>query len=137
MGGSYSPTIVVVDELQTVETSNIISDLQKNHDFNVRLMDYEAALDEVMGRNVIAAVVFDKSLDQGVNVIQLRDTVEGFQLSRLLEDELSLLENIKTLDAQLSSILVNEKIVFNLFDLYLVVNNTFSYQLDHKRPVSI
>jgi len=137
MGGSYSPTIVVVDELQTVETSNIISDLQKNHAFNVKLMDYEAALDEVMGRNVIAAVVFDKSLDQGVNVIQLRDTVEGFQLSRLLEDELSLLENIKTLDAQLSSILVNEKIVFNQDDLYLEVKNTFSDQWDHKRPVSI
>jgi ABC-2 type transport system permease protein len=137
MGGSYSPTIVVVDEIQTVETSNIISDLQKDHAFNVKLMDYDAALDEVMGRNVIAAVVFDKSLDQGVTVIQLRDTVEGFQLSRILEDELSLLENIKTLDTQLSNILVNEKIVFNRDDLYLEVKNTFSDQWENKRPVKI
>ena len=108
MGGSYVATIAVVDEDQSVEASNLITKLTSEYNFKVNLVSYDEAINQVMNRDAISFVHLKQAFNEsatGIEIIQIRETVESAQLSRILESEIALINNTNYLVDQTAQII--------------------------------
>lgn len=140
MGGSYVATLAVVDLDQSIESSEIITGLSSVYGFNVKLMSYEDALLEVENRNVISAVVLNAAFNQiekGIEIIQIRETVESFQLSRILESEVERINNIVSLSDRILNVAETNDVNVELNALRSAVRSTYLDHWDNKRPMTV
>lgn len=140
MGGNYSASIAVIDMDQSIESSDIITKLSSEHGFGVKLMTYEEALKEVENRNVIAAVVFNKSFNQmenGIEIVQIRETVESSQLSRLLQSEVERANNIVLLSDRIIEVSDANAVTIEPNALRSSVRSTYLDYWENKKPISL
>lgn len=140
MGGSYKPTLAVVENHQSVDAANVISKLSSNYNFNVKLVNYDEAMAMVTNRDVEMALIFNSSFasrDDGIEIIALRDSVESFQLQRILENEISLLNNTTFLINEASQIIIDEDEMINRTTLSQQIKNTFNEHWKNKKPIAV
>ncbi|MDH8677903.1 ABC transporter permease [Fusibacter bizertensis] len=138
MTGSYQPTIVVVDEDQSIEASDLIAKLSSEYNFNVKLKSYDEAMDDVMNRNALSTVVIKENfyeIKSGIEVIQLRETVESFQLSNLLENEVNLIKNMKQLTDKTIALVNAQGTEFDQNKLSADIKTVFVEQWETKKPI--
>lgn len=139
MGGSYVATIAVIDEDQSVEASNLITKLTSEYNFKVNLVSYNEGIDQVMNRDAISLVHLKKAFYDsatGVEIVQIRETVESAQLSRILESEIALINNTNYLIDQTAQII--EKVTPSLDKQALssTIKTTFLTHWEDKRPIA-
>lgn len=140
MTGSYQPTIAIVDEDKSVEASDLIAKLSSEYHFNVKLKTYDEALKAVMNRDVLSAVVLKGNFyetEKGIEIVQLRETVESFQLSSILENEVDLIRNVKRLTDQTIGIITMYDPNIDEVHLTQEVKSVFTEQWADKRPMRI
>jgi len=140
MTGSYQPTIVVVDEDQSIEASDLIAKLSSEYNFNVKLKSYDEAMDDVMNRNALSTVVIKENfyeIKSGIEVIQLRETVESFQLSNLLENEVNLIKNMKQLTDKTIALVNAQGTEFDQNKLSADIKTVFVEQWETKKPITM
>lgn len=140
MGGSYKPTLAVVDDHQSVDASGIISRLSTIHKFNIRLVDYEEAMALVSDREVEMALIFNKAFansEAGIEVVQLRESVESYQIKQLLENEIEQLNNANFLVDEVTRIIVAEDGSVDRNTLGQQIRNAFNTHWKSKRPISV
>lgn len=140
MGGSYVATLALVDLDQSIESSEIITNLTSEYGFNVELMSYEEALIEVENRNVISLVLLNagfNEMENGIEIIQIRETVESFQLSRILQAEVERLNNIVTLSDRIIEVADTNDIRIEPNALRSAVRSTYLEHWDNKKPITL
>lgn len=140
MTGSYHPTIAIVDEDKSVEASDLIAKLSSEYNFNVKLKTYDEALKDVMNRDVLSAVVLKERFyenEKGIEIVQLRETVESFQLSSLLENEVDLIRNMNRLTDQTVGIIVTYQPDVDTQTLSASVKTVFTEQWTNKKPIQL
>ena len=140
MGGSYVATLALVDLDQSIESSEIITNLTSEYGFNVELMSYEEALIEVENRNVISLVLLNagfNEMENGIEIIQIRETVESFQLSRILQAEVERLNNIVTLSDRIIEVSDANDIRIEPNALRSAVRSTYLEHWDNKKPITL
>jgi len=140
MNGNYTATIAVIDEDLSVEASDLITKLTSEYHFKVNLVTSEEGTNQVMNRDAISAVILYKDFylnEMGIEIVQLRETVESSQLSRILEDEIALINNTKGLIAKSTEII--EKEVTNLDDVALgsQLKTTYLEHWNNKKPIQV
>jgi len=139
MGGTYKPTIAVIDEDLSVSSSEVINHLSADHGFNVKLLTVEEAMTAVTGRDVIAAVVLKDqfyAVENGIEIIQTRETVETYQLSNVLQNEITLIRNIMALDTRATDIISAEVPGVDVAKLSHDIKTTYVAHWDAKKPIS-
>lgn len=139
MGGSYVATIAVIDEDQSVEASNLITKLTSEYNFKVNLVSYDEGIDQVMNRDAISLVHLKKAFYDsatGVEIVQIRETVESAQLSRILESEIALINNTNYLIDQTAQIIEKATPSLDKQALSSTIRTTFLTHWEDKRPIS-
>lgn len=140
MNGDYTATIAVVDEDLGIEASDLITKLASEYKFKVNLLSYEAALEQVKDRTAISAVIIHKSfydLAEGIEIVQLRETVESGQLSRILESEIALILQSKTLSQKVEQVIVDQGGSVDTLALSGDVKTVFLEHWQDKKPIQI
>lgn len=140
MNGDYTATIAVVDEDLGIEASDLITKLASEYKFKVNLLSYEAALEQVKDRTAISAVIIHKSfydLAEGIEIVQLRETVESGQLSRILESEITLILQSKTLSQKVEQVIVDQGGSVDTLALSGDVKTVFLEHWQDKKPIQI
>ena len=140
MNGDYTATIAVVDEDLGIEASDLITKLASEYKFKVNLLSYDAALEQVKDRTAISAVVIHKSfydLAEGIEIVQLRETVESGQLSRILESEIALILQSKTLSQKVEQVITDQGGSVDTLALSGDVKTVFLEHWQDKRPIQI
>lgn len=140
MGGNYVATLALVDLDQSIESSEIITNLTSEHGFNVKLMSYDEALIEVENRNVISAVVINNDFNQsekGIEIVQIRETVESFQLARILQSEVEQLNNIVSLSDRILEVSDANDVSIEPNALRSSVRSTYLDHWESKKPISL
>lgn len=140
MNGNYTATIAVVDEDLGIEASDLITKLASEYKFKVNLVSYEEAMDQVMDRSAISAVVIQKGFYEeasGIEIVQLRETVESGQLSRILESEIDLIIHSKLLSQQIESVIVDQGGVVTSLALSGEVKTLYLEHWQEKKPIHI
>lgn len=140
MGGSYKPTLAVVDNHQSVDASGIISRLGTIHQFNVKLVNYDEAIALVSDREVDMALIFNKAFatsEAGVEIVQLKASVESYQIKQLLENEIELLNNSNFLVDEVSGIVLAESPLVSRNTLGQEIRNAFNTHWKSKRPITV
>jgi len=139
MGGSYVATIAVVDDDQSIEAANLITKLTSDYNFKVNLVSYDEAVNQVMNRDAISVVQLNKDFyekSEGIQIKQIRETVESAQLSRILEDEIALINNTNYLVDQSTQIIEKINPTLDKQTLSSVIKTTFLKHWESKRPIS-
>ena len=140
MNGDYTATIAVVDEDLGIEASDLITKLASEYKFKVNLLSYDAALEQVKDRTAISAVVIHKSfydLAEGIEIVQLRETVESGQLSRILESEIALILQSKTLSQKVEQVITDQGGSVDTLALSGDVKTVFLEHWQDKKPIQI
>ena len=140
MNGDYTATIAVVDEDLGIEASDLITKLASEYKFKVNLISYEAALEQVKDRTAISAVIIHKSfydLAEGIEIVQLRETVESGQLSRILESEIALILQSKTLSQKVEQVITDQGGNVDTLALSGDVKTVFLEHWQDKKPIQI
>lgn len=140
MNGDYTATIAVVDEDLGIEASDLITKLASEYKFKVNLISYEAALEQVKDRTAISAVIIHKSfydLAEGIEILQLRETVESGQLSRILESEIALILQSKTLSQKVEQVITDQGGNVDTLALSGDVKTVFLEHWQDKKPIQI
>lgn len=140
MGGSYKPTLAVVENNQSVDAANIISKLSTNYNFNIELVDYDEAMALVTNSDVEMAIIFNPSFmerENGIEIVQLRESVESFQLLRILENEIALLNNTTYLIDEASRLILDQDESVDRSVLSQQLRSTFNEHWKSKKPISV
>ena len=140
MNGDYTATIAVVDEDLGIEASDLITKLASEYKFKVNLLSYDAALEQVKDRTAISAVIIHKSfydLAEGIEIVQLRETVESGQLSRILESEIALILQSKTLSQKVEQVITDQGGNVDTLALSGDVKTVFLEHWQDKKPIQI
>ncbi len=83
-GGDYKGTILVEDLTGSVEHADLIHALEEEGSFKVKLVGHEEGLEKIIAREALLMIVMDDDL----KILELKPTVERFQVKRLLENEI-------------------------------------------------
>lgn len=140
MNGTYTATIAVVDEDLSVEASDLIAKLTSEYHFKVNLVSYDEGVDQVMNRDAISSVVLHDNFyenENGIEIIQLRETVESSQLSRILEDEIALINNTNLLIAKSTDVIGKEVATLDKAELSSRLKTTYLDHWNSKKPIQV
>lgn len=138
MNGNYTATIAVVDQDMSMEASNIISKLTSDYHYKVELVSESEATDLVVNRGVVAAVILNENfyqIENGIEILQIKESVESSQLSRVLEAEIALVEQTQLLSEKVLAQVSESNPSVDKTELYQKVQTTFIEQWADKKPI--
>jgi len=138
MNGNYTATIAVVDNDLSVEASNIITKLTSDYHYRVKLVNNEEAQELVVNRNVVAAVIINENFDEienGIEIFQIKESVESSQLSRVLEAEIALIEQANQLSDVILEQVSKSQATVDKTELNYSVQEKFMEHWANKRPI--
>lgn len=82
MTGNYLPTIAIVNHAETVEASDLITDLNRQGQFQAQIMAEDDAISAVSDHEAIAAVIIEKEGQDkmAVQMVTLNESIESYEL---------------------------------------------------------
>lgn len=107
-GGGYGTPLAIVDQDQGVAASDLIAGLSAKEDLRVKLMPLREAQEQVINRNVIAAVTIGQGFSDrkdALEILAIRDTLETYQLSQHIEAEIRRIDNATELVTKIEGVL--------------------------------
>lgn len=140
MGGTYKPTLAVINTNTSVEVSDLLAKLSNTYDFNIKLTSSEEGVDLLSNRKVDMLLRFSSDfLDEpgGVEIMQLKSSVESFQLTNILNNEIELIKNERELANKITNVLALINPSIDNAQLSKAVKISFADQWQSKRPISV
>lgn len=83
-GGDYKGLLLIEDVTGSVKNADIIHVLEQEDGFSIKLVSHQEGLDQVAKRQALMLIV----LEEVPKIIELKPTVERYQIERLLASEL-------------------------------------------------
>ena len=139
MNGNFTASIAVVDEDLSVEASTIISKLTSDYNYKVLLVTEDEASEMVMDREIIASIVLHEDFyksENGIEILQIKESVESSQLSRVLEAEVALIEHTNELSGKIASLITPSHPNLDTSELNYKVQKVFIDQWADKKPIT-
>ncbi len=113
-GGNYRPTLAVADLDGSVMASDLLVSLNETTEYHVVLTSMDEGIEAVENGGVLALLVVNKDFyktSEGLNIIQRRESIEIFQLSRLLSAQVQKMNEQEALIGRVQDVLEKEHVV--------------------------